>query len=226
MKETAAALRGRKYEILASFEDRSRLLIVRSEGSVQTLNTMDVAGLWEQFHGELFRFVRGRVDSDDTARDLLQTAFVKAQRNLASGNTPEHPRAWLYQIVKNLIFDAQQWKRRQLDLATALANEPTLDSFAMDEDVKAFELVARALPAFIDQLDPIYRNALRMTELEGLTQAEAAQRAGVSLSGMKSRVQRGRRMVFQSLQRCCEFEFDVRGHVIGCEPRQSHKCDC
>jgi len=39
---------------------------------------------------------------------------------------------------------------------------------------------------------PRYQDAIRMADLDGLTQVEAARRAGVSVSEMKSRVQRPR----------------------------------
>lgn len=64
-----------------------------------------------------------------------------------------------------------------------------------------------------------------MAELEGLTQAEAAARAGISLSGMKSRIQRGRKKIYDALEQCCPFELDARGHMIGCISRnQSGDC--
>ena len=90
----------------------------------------------------------------------------------------------------------------------------------------AFEVVAATLPMFVDALKPDYRDALRMTELEGATQEEAARRAGISLSGMKSRVQRGRKMVHEALQRCCQFELDSRGRMVACNSRQSNAECC
>jgi len=146
---------------------------------------------------------------------------------------PEHPRAWLHQIVRNLIVDARRRVRRQRDLLEAAAveptgvptPEPTPEEAAADER-DAFAAVAQSLPMFIEALDPIYRDALRMTELEGLTQAEAAARAGVSVSGMKARVQRGRRQVYDALQRCCAFEVDARGRMTGCTPHPTDARCC
>jgi RNA polymerase sigma-70 factor (ECF subfamily) len=50
-----------------------------------------------------------------------------------------------------------------------------------------------------------------MIDLEGLPQASAAQIEGVSLSGMKSRVQRGRRRLAELLEQCCTLTLDARG---------------
>jgi RNA polymerase sigma-70 factor (ECF subfamily) len=64
-----------------------------------------------------------------------------------------------------------------------------------------------------------YREALILTEMEGLAQKDAATMLGVSVSGMKSRVQRGRQKLRALLEECCEIALDARGRVIGCEPR-------
>jgi len=56
-----------------------------------------------------------------------------------------------------------------------------------------------------------YRNALELTDLGELTQDEAAARLGLITSGMKSRVQRGRRMLRAEVARCCRIELDARG---------------
>jgi RNA polymerase sigma-70 factor (ECF subfamily) len=69
-----------------------------------------------------------------------------------------------------------------------------------------------------------YREALLLTEFDGLTQQQLAARVGISLSGAKSRVQRGREQLKQMLHECCSFEFDRRGKVIGCEPRTAASC--
>jgi RNA polymerase sigma-70 factor (ECF subfamily) len=55
-----------------------------------------------------------------------------------------------------------------------------------------------------------------------LTQHEAAKQVGLSVSGMKSRVQRGRQMLKTLLLEYCQIELDCRGSVINCEPNK--KC--
>lgn len=53
----------------------------------------------------------------------------------------------------------------------------------------------------------------------GLTQTEAAGRAGISLSGMKSRVQRGRAQLRGIVDACCRFDLDSRGWASVSDPR-------
>jgi RNA polymerase sigma-70 factor (ECF subfamily) len=72
---------------------------------------------------------------------------------------------------------------------------------------------------FVTVLPTPYREALTLTELQGLTQREAAELMGVSLSGMKSRVQRGRERLRALIEDCCQIALDARGRVIDCDPR-------
>ena len=93
---------------------------------------------------------------------------------------------------------------------------PALDE---EEDGAVERELAAYVAPFVAALPSPYREALTLTELEGLSQKDAAARLGVSLSGMKSRVQRGRARLREALAACCEITVDVRGRVIGCELR-------
>ena len=72
---------------------------------------------------------------------------------------------------------------------------------------------------FVAQLESPYREAVTLVELEGLTAREAAEMVGISISGMKSRVQRGREQLRTLFDACCEIALDVRGKVTDYAPR-------
>jgi RNA polymerase sigma-70 factor (ECF subfamily) len=99
----------------------------------------------------------------------------------------------------------------------SLPAEPDANDGDIEELKASFRRMIYSLP------EP-YREAVVLTELDGLTQQELANRLGISLSGAKSRVQRGRAQLKQMLDECCTFEFDRRGKVIGCEPREQTSC--
>ena len=98
---------------------------------------------------------------------------------------------------------------------------PLLD----DEDAALREL-ATCLAPMLRQLAPAYQEAVRIVDLEGVTQQEAARRAGVSLSGMKSRVQRGRQQLRAVLEACCRIDLDHRGSISGYAARHPDACGC
>lgn len=90
---------------------------------------------------------------------------------------------------------------------------------AVDDPPVAEQQLAPVLRELFHDLPEAYREALTLTELEGLTQQEMGRRLGLSTSGTKSRVQRGRAMLRQQLLECCRVELDCRGHVTDYERR-------
>jgi RNA polymerase sigma-70 factor (ECF subfamily) len=71
--------------------------------------------------------------------------------------------------------------------------------------------LAQCLRPLLDGLPLEQRRAVEMIDLDGMPQAAAARREGVTLSGMKSRVQRGRRRLADLLDQCCALTLDARG---------------
>jgi RNA polymerase sigma-70 factor (ECF subfamily) len=184
--------------------------------------------LYRQLHDELLGFVTTRVPSKAASEDILQSAFLKAHRALSAGEVLEHPRAFLYQIVRNLLIDAGRAQKRGNQLREALSTESQVEgenftegSLTEEEENLISGRVARALPLFIAQVKEPYRRALELTELKGLSQAQAAEQEGVSVACMKARVRRGRLLVKDALLSCCAFELDRRGRVVECHPRQA-----
>jgi RNA polymerase sigma-70 factor (ECF subfamily) len=109
------------------------------------------------------------------------------------------------------------YRNRQISDPLNEGMHPTEDLL----DVDLAERIAPAVREFVGQLPEPYREALVLTEYEGLSQQELAERAGISLPGAKSRVQRARAMLKKLLQQCCHFEFDRYGtlmdyHEISC----------
>jgi RNA polymerase sigma-70 factor (ECF subfamily) len=69
------------------------------------------------------------------------------------------------------------------------------------------------------------RDALVLTEYDGLRQVELAERLGLYASAVKSRVQRARAMMRGTIDRCCHFDLDRCGAVVDCTPKES-RCSC
>ena len=82
------------------------------------------------------------------------------------------------------------------------------------------------LEPLLARLSPTYREALQLTDLDGLTQAEAGARLGLSTSGMKSRVQRARNQLRDQFSDCCDIHLDRRGGVIDYQSREGGGCVC
>lgn len=173
--------------------------------------------IWREFAGKLGQFIRSRVTDPATAEDILQDVFVKIQKRLSSLQDPTKLERWIYFVARNAIIDYYRTRKQTVEVPETLPAEPDNHDGELEELKAAFRRMIYSLP-------DLQRDALVLTEFEGLTQQELADRQGISLSGAKSRVQRGRAQLKAMLDECCTFEFDRRGKVIGCEPRFKSGC--
>jgi RNA polymerase sigma-70 factor (ECF subfamily) len=172
----------------------------------------DPSTLWREFAPPLRAFLARRVPPGIEADDLLQDVFVRVIRNLGALRDAERPEAWLFQIARNALRDTLRTRQRRDGRTDSL--EIDLPAESDTEAIRAAESeLVPCLTPMIGRLAEPYRTAIELTSVRGLTQAEAAKLAGVSLSGMKSRVQRGREQLRQMLVRCCEIAVDARGGV-------------
>lgn len=173
--------------------------------------------IWHEFADRLRNFIRSRVADPQTAEDILQDVFVKIQSRLDQLQDPAKLESWIYLITRNAVIDHYRTRKETVAVPETLAAEPETGNPEVEELKVAFRRMLFNLP------EP-YREALVLTEFEGLTQQQLADRQGLSLSGAKSRVQRGREQLKQMLHECCTFEFDRRGKVIDCTPRANAGC--
>jgi RNA polymerase sigma-70 factor (ECF subfamily) len=178
-------------------------------------------GAWRELEAKLRPFVARRVRSEDDVDDVVQDVFLRMQRGLAGLRDDERFGPWVYQVARSAIVDHQRAaaKHRVVD-----AEEAPDESLEVEDDGQAVEReLASYLAPFVAMLPSPYREALTLVELEGLTQKQAAEMLGVSLSGMKSRVQRGRVQLRKALEDCCHIALDARGRVVSCELRPDGK---
>lgn len=183
-------------------------------------NNME-ATAWQAHRNALYRFVLQRVRDERAAEDIVQEVLVKAYTSQETLKEPSKLRPWLYQITRNTIIDYFRSQRPSVTIPDELVHEDTREA-----DNRAQRELARCLVPLLDELPKPYRQALRLAEFEGITQREVASRLGLSLSGAKSRVQRGRKMLREVLLKCCRVELDRRGGVLDYDVRDGYDaCD-
>lgn len=169
---------------------------------------------------ELRRFVARRLSSPADVEDVVQDVFLRMHRGVGALRDSERFGPWVYQVARSAIGDHRR-RRARHPLTDRDAPDLAEAADETDDDREVERELARYVAGLIGTLEPAYREALTLTELEGLTQREAAEQLGITVSGMKSRVQRGREQLRKLLDRCCAIELDARGRVLTCEPRNS-----
>ncbi|HEU5076948.1 MAG TPA: sigma-70 family RNA polymerase sigma factor [Polyangiaceae bacterium] len=173
-------------------------------------------GAWRDLEKKLRPFIARRVHAADVD-DVVQDVFLRMQRGLAGLRDEARFGPWVYQVARSAIVDHQRVQAKHLWSDAGSIEERPAETD--EEDASIEQQVAGYLAPFVAMLASPYREALTLTELEGLTQKQAAEMLGISLSGMKSRVQRGRVQLRKALEDCCSIALDARGRVVGCEVR-------
>jgi RNA polymerase sigma-70 factor (ECF subfamily) len=185
----------------------------------------DPAALWAEFAPPLRGFLARRVPPGVDADDLVQEVFLRVIRHAGSLRSTDRPEAWLFQIARNALRDSLRARLRRDGRNDAIEGDDDLAAAPDATSERAAEAeLAPCLTSMVDRLPEPYKTAVTLTTLQGISQAEAARQLGISNSGMKSRVQRGRDRLRDMLVRCCTIALDVRGGVSDVHLRSGGAC--
>lgn len=182
--------------------------------------------MWAELHGRLHAFVARRVPDRVVVDDLAQEILLRLYTHIGRLREEERLDAWAYQVARNVIAD--YWRARAVhrellfdqELSEQLASLPELEDD--DRADRHRSEIASCLAPMVEQLAKPYADAIRLTDLGRHSQVEAAAELGLSVPGMKARVQRGRVQLRELLGACCRIELDRRGQITEFEPSDPH----
>jgi RNA polymerase sigma-70 factor, ECF subfamily len=198
----------------------------------QAVNAHTADTVWRELHDRLLGFIARRVPTPQDAEDILQEVMLRIHRHSADLEDADRVASWVYRIATNSIADHyRKPARRELPSgqATDVPEPDDAPPAAVWTEPNVTELraeLAGCVAPLIARLPEIYREAIEVTEFQGITQAQAAARLGLSASGMKTRVQRGRGQLKDLLLDCCHIELDSRGGVIGYRSKRGSCTTC
>lgn len=167
---------------------------------------------WSMHETELLGFLRHHLPGGAEAQDLLHDVFLKATRQGARLCAVRNPRAWLFEVARNTLIDHLRRNRNGVPLPDDLVAAEAPETPAVDA-------LTTCLPRVLAELSAEDSEAIRLCDLEGMTQARFAELTGLSLPGAKSRLQRARQRLRVRLIEGCRVEFDESGRICSFVPR-------
>lgn len=185
-------------------------------------HTITFNEIWLKFSHPVKDYIRKQTHNADITDDLLQDVFIKIHQNLHLLREEERVAGWVFQIARNTVLNYFRSQKRHLE------DKELTDSKTEDEPFKENnfnEMVGLWLKEFKKDLDPKYQEALQLVDIEGISQVELAHRLGISVSGAKSRVQRGREQLKQKLIDCCPVKTDQYGNILEIQTKTG-ECLC
>lgn len=176
--------------------------------------------IWQAFSDQLKAYIVKRMADSSIADDILQEIFIKIHESIHSIKDETKICAWVFQIARNTINDYYRKHKTKLSEVQILSNTElnAIDETDSKLEDNPTEHLASGLQDMINSLPEKYAQALNMVEIQGLSQIQLSQKLNISVSGAKSRVQRGRQMLKDSLMNCCHYEFDKYGTIISYHP--------
>ena len=172
---------------------------------------------WHVLGQRLGAYIGRRLPAGDVD-DVLQEVLLRIHTNIRDLSEDSRFGPWVYSVARNAVIDRLRKKQPNL------ADPSELDNVASPDEAESEQALLSCVTPFVARLPEVYRHAITLVELQGLTQADAAAMEGISLSGMKSRVQRGRRMLREMFEECCSLKIDARGHVMEADRREQATC--
>lgn len=161
--------------------------------------------IWKRYHGRLRGFIHQRVRNEADADDILQDVFGKIPIGQDRLENREKLEAWVFRVTRRTIIDHF---RRLVSSRRASSGTPEIAETLPTPTVSCD--LAACLRPMLEATRDQDREALQLTELEGMTQEGLAARLGLSLTGAKSRVQRPRRQLKEALLACCRLDYVPR----------------
>lgn len=140
---------------------------------------------WTGEIAALRRVARALVGDEHAADDVLQDAWLRAQRHAAA---PGRSAAYWKRVVANLARDRRRGEARRAEREAHAARPEALPSSA--DVVARLELVQRVVRA-ATELDEPYRSTIHDHYFEDLSAPEIAERYGLPLETVRTRIRRG-----------------------------------
>ena len=171
----------------------------------------DARGSVDSLLVRLRPFVERRLRSPADVEDVLQDVFLRLHRGLSQLRDDERFGPWIYRIARNAIIDRQRAHSRTSELSDE-------EAAGADDDRDAKESLSACVAPFVARL-PSLSGSGHARRSRGVPHKDAAVMLGISLPGVKSRVQRGRAKLRAMFEECCRLELDARNRVVGYECR-------
>ena len=179
-----------------------------------------IEAIWYKFGKQINEIVCYKSNHKDYCHDIQQDVYIRIMQNIDKIEKAGNIKSYILKMANNAVVD---YYRKESTTQTDCITENFTFPEEVNFDNTSLRLADCCLRPMIESLDPIYREALIMVELEGTSQKEYAEKVGISYTNAKTRVQRARQKLKEVILNCCTYEFDKYGNIIAAS-KNSGKC--
>jgi RNA polymerase sigma-70 factor, ECF subfamily len=172
-----------------------------------------LTAIHKDFGAQIHKIICNKVGHLDDCHDIMQEVYLKIMLNINKIEQANNMAGYLVTLSNNAVIDHYR-------KAKPVTYTDIIDELSVNDDTiknQSLQLADCCLRPMIESLPGIYRDALIVTELEGMKLKDYAQKAGISLSNAKARVQRAKVKLKDIIMQCCNYDFDKYGNIIDCK---------
>jgi RNA polymerase sigma-70 factor (ECF subfamily) len=160
------------------------------------------------YHGPVYNLILGMLGDTADAADAAQEVFLKAFKGIRHFRQGSSLKTWLYRIAIREALNHRRWFKRHLQKNVSIDAEPeegfasidVEDASATPFDQLATQEIQVAVQGALQRVPDVFRSAVILRDLEGLSYEEVAEVLEVSVGTVKSRILRGRRALRELLE--------------------------
>lgn len=178
--------------------------------------------LLDRFQHPVFNLVSRLIDDRADAADVTQDVFLKVFRSIGSFRGDSSLKTWVYRMAVNESHNRRRWfgRHRKPEVGLEADDESrgvihhVSDPARSPYDLALSHEWGAALEKALNGLNPVYRPAVVLRDVEELSYEEIAEVLNLNLGTVKSRILRGREALRKSLMEQME-----PGRVVGLTPQ-------
>ena len=184
-------------------EERDRLLRLALNGDREALDR-----LFASYMHPLYQAALRVLRSPEDAEDALQDGLLAAVRHLREFQGRSRFSTWLTRIVVNSAL--MRLRKSRSKIVTSIDQEPDQDDRPLagriadprpnPEELYTQEEQFRILEKGLQKLPAMYRSALQVRDVDGMSTGEAAKTLGVTTGTLKSQLHRGRMRIIKEMR--------------------------
>ena len=159
--------------------------------------------LIDRYSSDIYALLFRLTENAEDASDLTQDTFLRVLRSIKSFRGDSELKTWLFRIAINESRNRfRWWKRRKRGLTISLdatigdSDTTVSDTLAgrsiSPEDSALSHEREYALQAALLDIPDVYREAIVLCDVEGMSYEETAAALGIGIGTVKSRISRGR----------------------------------
>lgn len=171
-----------------------------------------LTSIHKTFGQQIYNIICKKVGHLDDCHDIMQEVYLKIMLNINKVEQANNMAGYLVKISNNAVTD--YFRKAKPVSYTEIVEVSNNDEKIQDQSLQLADCCLRPM---IESLPEIYQDALIVTELEGMKLKDYAEKAGISLSNAKVRVQRAKEKLKEMIMQCCSYDFDKYGNIIDCK---------